>query len=97
MSMPSNSEIASLVRQHLTNRSLGDIRFEVEDNHIQAGENWWRVPVRPTRLPVRLSSLYEFLADVEEELNAKGPYNILLMSGEPLEEETHSAAAALPA
>ena len=83
----SNKEVAEMVQQYLADRRLGDIYFMVNEERIRNGDNWWRVPVRPSRLPEKLFTFYELLAEVEEEIREKENINILLMTGEPLTEE----------
>ena len=89
----SKHEIAEMVRKHLAGQKLGDIYFEVDEARIQTGDNWWRVPVRPSRLPEKLYTIYEFLAEIEEEISTSEKHNILLMGGDPLMEETTANVA----
>jgi hypothetical protein len=90
----SKHDIAEVVRKHLTGQTLGDIYFVVDEARIQTGDNWWRVPVRPSRLPEKIYPLYEFLAELEEKISTKEEWNILLMGGEPLFEDEPEAVAA---
>jgi hypothetical protein len=89
-----NSEVAALVSKHLEDRHLDDISFVVDEANIRSGDNWWRVPVRPSRLPERLFTFFELLAGAEEEIREQEGRNILLMTGEPLEGETTALARA---
>jgi hypothetical protein len=90
----SKHDIAELVRRHSTGQQLGDIYFEVDVERIQTGDNWWRVPVRPSRLPCKLYTMYEFLAELEDEIASTENRNILLMTGEPLFEDDEAAPVA---
>ena len=47
---------------------LGDIYFQVDESRILTGEVWVRVPVRPSHLPKKLYTLYEFLSEKQEEI-----------------------------
>ena len=87
------SEIAAIVRKRLDNALLGDIYFVVDEERIQTGANWYRVPIRPSRLPKKLFQLYEYLAEFEVEIAEQEKINILLVSGEPLVEEPGLVAA----
>lgn len=85
-------EIAQIVNKHLTQQLLDNIYFVADEANIQGGDSWWRVPVRPSRLPEQLFKFYELLAEVEEEIREQENVNVLLMTGEPLEEETAAPA-----
>jgi hypothetical protein len=86
-------EVASLVEKYLADARLDDIYFVVDRERIQTGDNWYRVPIRPSYLPQKLFRLYEFLAEYEVEIADKEKINILLTSGEPLVEEPELVAA----
>lgn len=88
-----NAEIARLVEKHLAGRRLDGIYFVVDEPNIRDGDNWWRVPVRASRLPQRTFTLFELLAEVEEEIRDEEGRNILLMTGEPLTEDVEPAVA----
>ena len=95
--MMSKLELSAIVRRHLEGKRLGDITFTVDESGIQTGDDWWRVPVRPSYLPRKLFTLYEFLAEVEQEIFEAEGRNILLLTGEPLSERNETTAEAVAA
>ena len=92
-------DVADVVRRYLKDVRIGDggIYLEVDVEHIRRGEHSWRVPVRPLRWPKRMFEYYGVLAEIEEEISEKENLNILFSTGEPLQEEEHSAAPATAA
>ncbi len=92
----STLDVAALVRHYLAGRHVEDITFEVDAEHIESGDNWWRVPVRPSRWPKRLFLVYEEMAEVEGEILETKGLNVLLFTAEPLteDEQTDAIAAA---
>lgn len=80
-----NHEIANIVRNRLKDYRPGGLTLEVVENGIQKGENWWRVPVRPSAWPEKLYAYYEAMAEVEEDILENDNLNILFMTSEPLE------------
>lgn len=91
----SKSEIAAMVRKHIDGEKLGDIYFEVDEPGILTGEGWVRVPIRPSHLPRKLSTLYNFLMDKADEIYETEQVEIMLLSGEVLFEDEPQAAVAL--
>ena len=83
------TEVIETVRQSVEAEKMGDISFVVDTENVQNGSNWWRVPVRPSHLPEKLFTLYEFLADIEQQIatRAINGEHILLLAGDPLHEE----------
>ncbi len=85
--------VAEKVRAELKHVQVNGVTLEVVDADVYKVDNWWRVPVRPSRWPKRMFELYEALAEVEDDLQEREHLNILLATGYPLEEETEAAAA----
>ena len=85
-------EIAAIVRKHLDKERIGDITFEVRDDEVITGDDWWRIPVHPSRLPDRMLVYHLLMSDVEQEISEQEGFNILLMSGESLDGERELAA-----
>jgi hypothetical protein len=79
--------VAQKVRERLKNVSVTGITMEVGDENIHKVDNWWRVPIRPSRWPKRMFEFYEVLAEVENDLQEKEHLDVLLFTGDPLEEE----------
>jgi hypothetical protein len=88
----SKTEIIELVRRYTDATRLRDIYFVVDEKGVIVGDGWYRVPVRPSRLPERLFEFYELLVETGEEIAEKEGINVLLMTGEPLEAPDGEAA-----
>lgn len=86
--------VAEKVRERLKNVSVAGITMEVGDGNIHKVDNWWRVPIRPSRWPKRMFEFYEVLAEVENDLQEKEHLDVLLFTGDPLEEEEKVEAVA---
>jgi hypothetical protein len=80
-----NKAIADIVRNRLKDCRPGGLMLEVVEEGIQKGENWWRVPVRPSAWPEKLYEYYEAMAEVEEDILENDNLNILFMTSEPVE------------
>ena len=94
MSKPDIAIITATVQRYLDGIHLGDIFFVVDSARIVTGDNWVRVPVRPSRLPAKLFQYYEILAELQEDIVAKEGFDLLLMAGEPLEDAPQLLAKA---
>ena len=86
--------VAEKVRERLKGVAVTGITIEVGESGIQKVDDWWRVPIRPSRWPKRMFEFYEVLAEVEDDLQEREHLNILLATGEPLEEEEETLAIA---
>ncbi len=84
-------EVAQQVQERLTNITPGGVTLHVQESDVRKIDNWWYVPVRPSRWPKRMSDFYEDLAIVEDDLQEQEHLNILLATGVPLEEEPDAA------
>lgn len=80
-------EVAQKVRERLEGVTPGGVTLFVKDDDVYKVDNWWRVPVTPSRWPKRMSDFYEDLAAVTDDLQEAEHLNILLETGEPLDEE----------
>jgi hypothetical protein len=80
-------EVAQKVRERLDGITPGGVALFVKDDDVYKVDNWWRVPVSPSRWPKRMSDFYEDLATVTDDLQEAEHLNILLETGEPLDEE----------
>ena len=87
-------QVAEKVRARLVGVEPGGVTLHVVDEDIYKIDAWWRVPIRPSRWPKRLSDFYEDLAIVEDELQEQEHLNILMATGEPLEEEEDALTVA---
>ena len=85
--------VAEKVRQELQGVEVSGITLQVEEADVRKIDNWWRVPVRPSRWPRRMFELYEVLAEVEDNLQEREHLNILLATGTPLDEEAEAGIA----
>ncbi len=80
-------EVAQKVRERLDGVTPGGVALFVKDDDVYKVDDWWRVPVSPSRWPKRMSDFYEDLSIVEDDLQEAEHLNILLETGEPLDEE----------
>ncbi len=81
------SVVAEKVRQGLQQVEVSGITLQVVDEDVYQVDEWWRVPVRLSRWPARMFDFYEALATVTEELQEAEHLNILLETGDVLNEE----------
>ncbi len=79
--------VAEKVRQGLQQIEVSGITLQVVDEDVYKVDEWWRVPVRLSRWPARMFDFYEALATVTEELQEAEHLNILLETGDVLNEE----------
>ena len=87
-------EAAQKVRERLVGRTPGGVTLCVMDADVYQTGEYWRVPVNFSRWPERTFDLYEALAEVEDDLQEEEHLNILLATGEPLEEDEEADAVA---
>lgn len=85
-------EVAQKVRERLVGRTPGGVTLCVIDADVYKTGKYWRVPVSFSRWPERTFDLYEALAEVEDNIQEEEHLNILLATGEPLEEADAVAA-----
>ena len=86
-------QVTRKVRDRLVGVEPGGVTLHVVDEDVHKVDGWWRVPIRPSRWPKRMSDFYEDLAAVEDDLQEQEHLNILMATGEPLEEEAEVVAA----
>jgi len=71
--------VTNLVREHLGRHSAEGFSVEVLEHLVRHDNDWWHVPVRPSRRLPRISPYYELLAEVEEEIDEQQGLNVLLV------------------
>ena len=86
-------EIIRLIKSYWEQERLGDIYFVVDEQSVRDVNGWLHVEVRPSRLPRRISHLYNLLADINAEIMEKENLKIVLTSGEPLFEKEEAVPA----
>ena len=59
----------------------------LDESRIQLRNDYWRIPIRPSRWPEKTFAYYEELADIEEEVESKEGIRVTMASGDPLTEE----------
>lgn len=92
--MISKEQAAAIVRKHLAGRAFpGGVTFVVEAAHVETGDNWLRVPLRPSFWPERMYPLYEELGHLEEEIANTEAVNLFLFLGEPVSAKGEPIAA----
>lgn len=79
--------VADKVRPYLVGRRIGDILLVLDENRIQLRNEYWRIPIRPSRWPKRTFAYYEELAELEEEVQEKEGIKVTMTSGDPLTED----------
>ncbi len=80
------AEVANRVRPYVAKTSVGDITLWLNEAGIRLQNDYWRIPIRPSREPEPLFPYYEALADLEEEMQEKEGLKISISSGDPLNE-----------
>ena len=81
------AEVAQQVREAIAHvPPLQGTTLEVDEQNIYASsvsnQRWWRVPLTPYPYPVRLSPLYEVMAEIEEHLRDEQHNDIILFVGD---------------
>ena len=56
----------------------------MDDAGIQLRNDYWRIPIRPSREPDPLFPYYEALADLEDEVQENEGIKVTIASGNPL-------------
>ena len=79
--------IAEKVRQELQGVAVPGTTWQVVDEDIYKVEDYWRVPVRLSRWPTRMFDIYEALATANVELQNAEHLNIVIETGDVLDEE----------
>jgi hypothetical protein len=80
-------DVADKVRPYLIGRHIGDISLTLDENRIHLRNDYWRIPIRPSRWPEKMFAYYEELADLEEEVQEKEGIKVTMASGDPIDEE----------
>lgn len=73
------TEIADLVRKHLSAGKYADLQMEVLARAVRHEGDWWYVPVKPGRPFERTDQYYAVLADLEQDIEDAEGLNILLV------------------
>ena len=79
-------EVATRVRPYVAKKTIGEITLWLDEARIRLQNDYWRIPIRPSRDPDSLCSYVEALADLEEEMQEKEGIKISISSGDPLTE-----------
>jgi hypothetical protein len=77
-------DVAERVRPYVEKITIGDITLWLDEARIRLQNDYWRIPIRPSREPERLCPYYEALADLEEEVQEKEGIKVTIASGNPL-------------
>ncbi len=80
-------DVAERVRPYVAKKTIGDITLWLDEARIRLQNDYWRIPIRPSREPEPLFPYYEALADLEEEMQEGEGIKISLASGNPLTED----------
>ena len=86
-------QVAQKVRDRLVGIHPGGVTLEVVEESIYKIDQWWRVPIRPSRWPKRVSDFYETLAEVATDLLEKDNLDVIFFTGAPAEDEQEAQAA----
>lgn len=76
-------EIADLVREYFSSNRFDGIGLTVLDREVRRSGEEWRVPVHPTEEPVKMSPYYEYLADIEGDIEDNEREFVFLVPAEP--------------
>ena len=87
--------IAEKVRQELAGVEVPGVTLQVVDADVYQADDYWRVPVRPSRWPKRMFDFYEAMSVVEEELQDTQHLKIVIETGEPLDEDDENVSGAI--
>ena len=79
-------DVASRVRPYVAKKTVGDVTLWLDKAHIRLQNDYWRIPIRPSREPHPLFPYFEALADLEEEMQEKEGIKVSISSGDPLTE-----------
>ena len=77
-------DVALKVRPYVAKTSVGDITLWLDEARIKLQNEYWRIPIRPSKEPKILFQYFEALADLEEEMQANEGIKVSISSGEPL-------------
>ena len=80
------TDIADRVRPYVAKKTVGDITLWMDEASIRLQNNYWRIPIRPSREPEPLFPYFEALADLEEEVQENEGIRVTIASGDPLNE-----------
>lgn len=80
------SDVAQRVRPDVAKVTVGDVTLSLNEVGIRLQNDYWRIPIRPSRELRPLFPYYEALADLEEDVQEKEGIKVTLSSGDPLTE-----------
>ena len=80
---PDREAIAAAVQQVLDRHRNADLAISVEPEGMHQRNDWWYVPVRPSRRIEKVTSYYELLAELEEEVDETTGLNVLFVPSFP--------------
>lgn len=80
-------DIADIVRPYVAKTTIGDITLWLDESHIKLQNDYWRIPIRPSREPEKLFPYFEALADLTIELQDTEGIKVSISPGEPLTED----------
>ena len=81
-------QVAQKVRDRLVGVEPGGVTLHVVDEDVYKVDDWWRVPIRPSRWPKRMSDFYEdpaLIVKTVEPLRYRGNEVILFHLLDPQE------------
>ena len=78
------ADVAAKVRGYVAKTTVDDITLWLDEARIKLQNEYWRIPIRPSREPNPLFPYYEALADLEQEMQDKEGIPISISSGEPM-------------
>ena len=80
-------EVAAIVRPYVAKMTVGDITLWLDEARIRLQNEYWRIPIRPSREPQPLFPYYEALADLEEAIQDFEHIKVSIASGDPLTDD----------
>lgn len=80
------TEVATRLRPYVAKTTIGDITLWLDEARIRLKNDYWKIPIRPSREPERLFPYFEVLADLQDEMQEKEGLKVSIVSGDPLTE-----------
>ena len=79
-------EVANLVRGYFDRTQFDGINMVVLDDEVRLDGLEWRIPVHPSTEPDKRYPFYEYLADIEGELESNEHLSVFLVPADPVAE-----------
>ena len=81
MSDAEAQRVVEAVRRHIQDRHPGGVTLEVIPEGVRHDQEWWYVPIRPSKRPPKRYEYYEALACIENDVQRQENLTVLLVPG----------------